>query len=33
MKAFMDKDFVLGNETAKTLYHNYAKDMPIFDFL
>ena len=32
MKKFMDKDFVLTNETAKTLYHNYAKDMPIFDF-
>ena len=32
MKKFMDKDFVLTNPTAVTLYHNYAKDMPIFDF-
>ncbi len=32
MKKFMDKDFVLKNETAKKLYHDYAKDMPIFDF-
>ena len=32
MKKFMDKDFVLKNQTAVTLYENYAKDMPIFDF-
>ena len=32
MKKFMDKDFVLKNQTAQTLYDNYAKDMPIFDF-
>lgn len=32
MKAFMDQDFLLQNETAKTLYHTYAKDMPIFDY-
>ena len=32
MKNFMDKDFVLKNQTAVTLYENYAKDMPIFDF-
>ena len=32
MKDFMDKDFVLKNETAKVLYHNYAETMPIFDF-
>lgn len=32
MKKFMDKDFVLTNQTAVTLYENYAKDMPIFDF-
>ncbi|ADU22661.1 glucuronate isomerase [Ruminococcus albus] len=32
MKSFMDKDFVLKNPTAITLYENYAKDMPIFDF-
>lgn len=32
MKEFLDKDFILDNETAKTLYHNYAEKMPIFDF-
>lgn len=32
MKKFMDKDFVLKNQTAVTLYEKYAKDMPIFDF-
>ena len=32
MKNFMDKDFVLKNQTAVTLYEKYAKDMPIFDF-
>ena len=29
---FFHKDFLLKTETAKKLYHNYAKDMPIFDF-
>ena len=32
MKKFMDKDFLLETETAKTLFHKYAKDMPIFDY-
>lgn len=32
MREFMDKDFLLENETAKTLYHEYAADMPIFDY-
>ena len=32
MKAFMDDNFLLENETARGLYHNYAKDMPIFDY-
>lgn len=32
MKAFLDQDFLLQNETAKTLYHSYAKDMPIVDY-
>ncbi|MCR4780747.1 MAG: glucuronate isomerase [Ruminiclostridium sp.] len=32
MKKFMDKDFVLKTDTAKKLYEDYAKDMPIFDF-
>ena len=27
MKAFMDRDFLLSTETAKTLYHNYAENM------
>lgn len=32
MKQFMDKEFLLTSETAKTLYHEYAENMPIFDF-
>lgn len=32
MKAFMDESFLLTNETAKELYNNYAKNMPIFDY-
>lgn len=32
MKAFMDKDFLLSTETAKTLYHEYAAKMPIIDY-
>ena len=32
MKKFMDKDFLLSNETAKTLYHDYAAKMPILDY-
>lgn len=32
MKAFMDENFLLENETAVELYHKYAKDMPIFDY-
>lgn len=32
MKKFMDEDFLLETETAKKLYHEYAKDMPIFDY-
>ncbi|MGN1022128.1 MAG: glucuronate isomerase, partial [Lachnospiraceae bacterium] len=32
MKAFMDKDFMLKNETAKHLFHDYAEDMPIIDY-
>lgn len=32
MKPFMDDDFLLSNETAKTLYHEYAKKMPIIDY-
>ena len=32
MKNFLDQDFLLHNETAKTLYHQYAAKMPIIDF-
>lgn len=32
MKPFMDEDFLLTNKTAEKLYHDYAKDMPIFDY-
>lgn len=32
MKAFMDKDFLLDTETARVLYHDYAAEMPIFDY-
>ncbi len=32
MKAFMDNDFLLHCETAKKLYHKYAKVMPIVDY-
>ena len=29
---FMGEDFLLGGETAKRLYHEYARKMPIFDY-
>ena len=32
MKGFMDENFLLETPTAVTLYHNYAKDMPLFDY-
>lgn len=32
MKSFMDKDFLLSTETAKTLYHDYAADCRIIDY-
>lgn len=32
MKAFMDKDFLLETETAKHLFHDYAKSMPMVDY-
>ncbi len=32
MRNFMDKDFMLYNETAKHLFHDYAKDLPIIDY-
>lgn len=32
MKDFMDKDFLLSNETAKKLYHQYAGKCPVLDY-
>lgn len=32
MSSFIHDHFMLKNETAKTLYHQYAKDMPIYDY-
>lgn len=32
MKDFMCEDFLLTTETAKRLYHEYAKDQPIYDY-
>ncbi len=32
MKEFMNQDFLLETETAKTLYHEYAEKMPVLDY-
>lgn len=32
MRAFMDQDFLLSNETAVRLFHDYAEKMPIYDY-
>ena len=32
MKAFLDENFLLHSETAKKLYHDFAKDLPIIDY-
>ena len=32
MKKFMDENFLLSNETAVRLYHDYAADCPIVDY-
>lgn len=32
MKQFMDKDFLLSTDMAKTLYHDFAENMPILDY-
>ena len=32
MQNFLDADFLLSNNTARILYHDYAKDMPIIDY-
>lgn len=31
-KAFINEDFLLHNHAARTLYHCYAKEMPIIDY-
>lgn len=31
-KGFITDDFLLQSEVAKTLYHDYAKDLPIIDY-
>ena len=32
MTPFLSDDFLLQTESAKRLYHEYAKDMPIYDY-
>ncbi len=32
MRLFMDEDFLLSNQTARRLYHEYAAPMPIIDY-
>lgn len=32
MKEFLNDDFLLDSETARILYHQYAKKMPIYDY-
>ncbi len=32
MKQFLDENFLLETQTAQTLYHHYAKDMPVIDY-
>lgn len=32
MKQFLDEEFLLSSDTAKKLYHEYAKTMPILDY-
>ncbi|GKU23478.1 glucuronate isomerase [Clostridium folliculivorans] len=32
MKKFMDENFLLSNETAVKLFHDYSKNMPIIDY-
>ncbi len=32
MKSFLDENFLLQSETAKSLFHDFAKDMPIIDY-
>ena len=30
--SFIHDDFILQNETAKKLYHDYAENLPIIDY-
>ena len=32
MTSFMTEDFLLDTEFARRLYHDYAKDQPLFDY-
>ncbi|MBR6525767.1 MAG: glucuronate isomerase, partial [Clostridia bacterium] len=32
MQPFMDENFLLNTETARVLYHQHAKKMPIIDY-
>ena len=32
VKKFIDENFLLNTKTAETLYHSYAKDMPVIDY-
>ncbi len=32
MKDFMDQDFMLYNDTAKHLFHDYSEELPIIDY-
>lgn len=32
MKQFLSEDFMLESDTARTLYFDYAKEMPIYDY-
>ena len=32
MKKFLDENFLLNTSTASTLYHQFAKDLPIIDY-
>ena len=32
MKSFLDDDFLLQSETAKRLYHDFAKELPVIDY-
>ena len=32
MKPFMNQDFLLSTETARSLFHGAAADLPIIDY-